>query len=216
MLPVTAWRESCERINFMNEKTPQRTVFLALPAALAVLLAPGAAFAHVGVNPVHDLLHGLEHPLTGLDHICAMFAVGLWAAQRGGRAIWSLPLAFLLVMTVGSVLGIAGIILPFVEQQIVLSVILLGVLIAAALRLPMPISILTVGLFALAHGNAHGAELQASAAAVPYVLGFLTSTALLHAAGIAFGLAMRRAQATQFVHLAGVTIAACGLYLSIH
>src|SRR5262245_46679333 len=100
---------------------------VAMLAAMAVILAPRLAFAHVGVSPAHDLLHGLEHPLTGLDHVLAMFAVGLWAAQRGGRALWLVPLTFVGVMTIGGALGVSHVSVPFAEQGIVLSVIILGI-----------------------------------------------------------------------------------------
>src|SRR3954466_498007 len=124
----------------MNRNSLERFSLVALLAAVAVILGPSTAWAHVGVSPTHDLLHGLEHPLTGLDHILAMFAVGLWAAQRGGRAIWSIPLTFVLVMPLGGALGMSGVSLPFVEQGIVLSVVILGVLVVGAVRLPLPVS----------------------------------------------------------------------------
>lgn len=199
----------------MNRKRLKKAATMILLAAMAVVLGPAAAYAHVGVSPVHDLLHGLEHPLTGIDHICAMFAVGLWAAQRGGRAIWLVPLTFVLVMSLGGALGMSGVTLPFVEPGIVLSVILLGVFVAAAVRLPLPASACIVGLFALVHGYAHGAEIPSSASGFSYALGFAAATALLHAAGISFGTLMQRVHSTQFVRLAGVAIAACGLYLGI-
>jgi urease accessory protein len=188
---------------------------IALLASITVILAPSSAFAHTGVGPAHDLLHGLAHPLTGLDHILAMFAVGLWAAQRGCRAIWFVPLTFVCVMSLGGALGMSGTSLPFVEQGIVLSVIILGVLVAAAVRLPLPVSAGIVGLFALVHGYAHGAEIPSSASGLSYALGFAAATTLLHAAGISFGLAMQRGHTTRLVRYAGVAIAVCGLYLGI-
>src|SRR5436190_6301444 len=120
----------------MNRNSLQRCSLIALFAVISVILGPRSALAHTGVSPAHDLLHGLEHPLTGLDHILAMFAVGLWAAQRGGRAIWLVPLMFVLVMTLGGALGMSGIAIPFVEQGIVVSVIMLGLFVASAIRLP--------------------------------------------------------------------------------
>lgn len=184
-------------------------------ALVAVILSPRFAFAHVGVGPAHDLLHGLEHPLTGLDHILAMFAVGLWAAQRGGRALWLVPLTFVGIMTIGGALGMAHVSIPFAEQGIVLSVILLGVFVAAAVRLPLAVSAAIVGVFALAHGYAHGLEIPSSASGISYALGFAAATALLHATGISFGLAMRQMNSAQLVRLTGVAIAVCGLYLGI-
>lgn len=193
----------------------QKTVSIALLAVVAALLGPNTALAHPSAGPVHDLLHGFEHPLTGLDHICAMFAVGLFAAQRGRRALWLVPLTFILVMTFGAALGMSGIALPFVEQGIGLSVIILGVLVAAAVPMSLPLSALIVGLFALAHGHAHGTEIPATATGLTYIAGFVAATALLHAAGISVSLFTQRLNSTQLVRLTGATIAACGLYLSI-
>src|SRR3954447_19298 len=99
----------------MNRLAIHSVSLLILFATAAVILTPGIAYAHIGVSPIHDFAHGLEHPLIGLDHILAMFAVGLWAAQRGGRALWFIPLSFVVVMTLGGVLGMSGVSLPFVE-----------------------------------------------------------------------------------------------------
>lgn len=180
---------------------------------LFVLLFPAIADAHVGIGPTAGLWHGFSHPLTGLDHLAAMVAVGLWAAQRGGRAIWLVPLAFATVIAVGSVLGMAAIELPLVEPAIVASVLVLGVLIAAAVRLPLVASTLIVGLFALFHGHAHGAELPATASGLAYGIGFIAATAGLHLCGIGLSLAAQRFGSAQFVRYAGGVIAACGLYL---
>ena len=121
----------------------------------------------------------VAHPVGGLDHICAMLAVGLWAAQTGGRSVWAVPLTFVSVMVLGGMLGMMGIGLPFAEQGIVLSVLILGVLIAASIRLPLWVSSSMVGLFALFHGHAHGTEMPESAFAMIYALGFILSTASL-------------------------------------
>ena len=197
----------------MIRKSLRVSAWLFCSHAIAVMLGPRSAFAHTGVGPAHDLLHGLEHPLTGLDHILAMFAVGLWATQRGGRVLWLVPLTFVFVMTLGAVLGMSGVSIPFVEQGIVLSVIILGVFVAAAVRLPLPVSACIVGLFALAHGYAHGTEIPSSASGLSYALGFAAATVLLHTAGIGFGLAMQRVHSSQAVRLAGATIALGGLFI---
>lgn len=178
------------------------------------LLVPSLAQAHPGgVGHTHGVTNGLLHPLTGLDHICAMLAVGLWAAQRGGRAVWLVPLTFVSVMALGGLLGASGISLPFVEQAIAASVLILGLLIAASVRLPLVASALLVGAFAIFHGYAHGAEMPATAAGFGYGLGFLVATALLHGAGIAIGLTAKNWSGERFVRLAGGAIAACGLAL---
>src|SRR3954469_22986190 len=102
----------------MNRKSLQRFGLVVLTATIAVILSPRSAYAHVGVSPAHDLLHGLQHPFTGLDHLLAMFAVGLWATQRGGRALWSIPLTFVSVMAFGAILGMSGVPIPFVEPGV--------------------------------------------------------------------------------------------------
>lgn len=158
-------------------------------------------------------MHGLAHPASGPDHVCAMLAVGLWAAQMGGRAVWAVPLTFVGVMSLGGVLPMLKVGLPFVEQGIVLSVLMLGVLIAASIRLPLRLGGGMVALFALWHGHAHGAEMPESASAIAYALGFMLATASLHVAGIAFGLGMQRLARERVVHIAGVGIALCGVYL---
>ena len=190
-----------------------KTSKLVLPfVAMAV---PSLAHAHVGIGETSGFLHGVSHPLTGIDHLCAMIAVGIWAAQTGGRAFWAVPLAFVSVMLLGGALGMAGVHFPFAETGIALSVLMLGVLIAAAVRLPLPASMLVVGLFALCHGHAHGAEMPATASALGYAGGFAVATALLHAVGIALGVGIERMASAKFVRFAGGAIALFGIALWI-
>lgn len=186
------------------------------PAVAIGMLLPSLAYAHADIGETSGFLHGLAHPASGLDHLCAMLAVGLWAAQTGGRTIWVVPLTFIGVMTLGGALPALGISLPFVEQGIVLSVLLLGVLIAASVHLPLWLGCAMVGLFALWHGHAHGMEMPAWASGIPYALGFVLTTMSLHAAGITFGLGMRRHSArNQLARLAGSGIALCGAWLAM-
>ena len=194
----------------MSQSTSMR---LLLPVA-ALALLPSLAYAHVGVGETSGFVHGLTHPASGLDHVCAMLAVGLWAAQTGGRSVWAVPLTFVSVMALGGVLPMLGIGLPFVEQGIALSVLLLGVLIAAAVRLPLWLGSGLVGLFALWHGHTHGAEMPVLASGIEYALGFLLATALLHTIGIAFGLGMQWMTRERVIRVAGASIALCGMYLS--
>jgi urease accessory protein len=199
----------------MNHKSLQRFGLVVLTLTIAVILSPSSAYAHLGGNPAHGLLHGLQHPLTGLDHLLAMFAVGLWAAQRGGRALWIVPLTFVFVMAVGTILGMSGIPIPLVEPGIAVSVLMLGIFVASALSLPLSISAAIVGLFALLHGHAHGAEIAASATGITYFVGFILATVFLHAAGITVGNIMQRQSSSQLLRYAGAAIAACGLFLCI-
>lgn len=190
-------------------------------AALGALLFGGCltstALAHFGggLSPAHGgLAAGLLHPLTGLDHLLAMFAVGIWAAQIGGRAQWVVPSAFVGIMLVGAGLGVAHVPLPLVEGGIVGSVILLGLAIALALRVPTLAAAIAVGLFAIFHGHAHGTELAAGLSGLSYGVGFIATTAALHAAGIGFALLLQRNRAATAVRYAGGAIACIGLLLS--
>jgi urease accessory protein len=192
-----------------------RFAYIATLVAVAVVDLPATAHAHAGVGSAHDLLHGLEHPFTGIDHMCAMLAVGIWAAQRGGRAVWLVPLSFISVMTLGDAIAAAGAQLPLVEPGIVLSLVVLGMFMAAAVRLPLVVSMAIVSLFALVHGYAHGLEIPAAASGVTYAAGFILATAGLTSMGIAFGLLMRKLDYSPSVRLAGAAIALCGVYIGI-
>ena len=176
----------------------------------SMLLAPALAQAHPGFHAA-GFLHGTAHPLTGLDHICAMIAVGLWAAQRGGRAVWLVPVSFVSMMLVGGTLGAVRMPLPQVETGIALSVLVLGLLVCAAVRLPMWASALIVGIFAIFHGFAHTTETPMNVSVLTYGMGFLLSTAALHVVGIGLGLTLTRLGNVSLVRFAGGAIAVCGV-----
>jgi urease accessory protein len=199
----------------MNSKSLQRVGLVVLTATMAVILGPRSAYAHIGVSPAHDLLHGLQHPLTGVDHLLAMFSVGLWAAQRGGRSLWFVPLTFISVMAVGTFLGVSGVAIPWVEPVVEVSVLFLGLFVAAALKLPVSVTAAVVGIFALFHGHTHGAEIPASTSALTYAMGLILATAFLHATGICLFLLMQRLHFSRFVQYAGAAIAVCGVLFCI-
>jgi urease accessory protein len=169
---------------------------LTIVAALAVGGLAAPALAHTGVSATNELAqdwaHGFLHPLRGLDHVLAMVAVGLYAAQLGGRSLWLLPAAFASTMVAGGLLGYIGAPVPMVEQGIGLSIVAMGLAIALGLRLPAMAATLLVGTFALAHGHAHGSEGADLASFVSYAAGFVAATAILHAAGIALGFGLDR------------------------
>lgn len=161
-------------------------------AALAMLLVPVPASAHIGVGQAGSLIRGFSHPVSGLDHILAMVLVGVFAFQLGGRALWLLPATFVLVMAAGGALGALGIDVPIIEVGIAFSVVLLGAIVAVNIKAPVTVAVGLVGLFAIFHGHAHGAELPAEAVGIAYAFGFMMATALLHAAGIGVGVLVSR------------------------
>ena len=158
--------------------------------ATLTLLSASPAFAHAG----HGIASGFLHPLLGWDHLAAMLAVGAWGAMLGTRAIWAVPAAFVSMMMVGGGLGMAGLALPFAETMILASVLVLAGFVVARVKMPLWSGMAVAGLFALAHGFAHGAEMPAEANAWIYGAGFVAATALIHALGAAAALALRKAK----------------------
>jgi urease accessory protein len=179
--------------------------------AFGLLLLASPAAAHVGLSHVTGFASGFTHPLSGLDHLAAMIAVGLWAGQQGGKAQYIVPTAFVSTMVLGGMLGMAGVPMPGVECGIAASVLVLGLLTASALEIPTGAASGLVGLFALFHGYAHGAEMPSSAAGLEYGLGFVISTALLHCVGVGLAVSMQ-AKTTRY---AGAAIALTGAFLLI-
>ena len=162
-------------------------------SAILLLAAAMPAYAHVGIGTTSSFTAGFMHPLSGLDHMTVMIAVGLWAVLKGGKAILAWPAAFVGVMLVGGVLGMLHMPLPFVEPGILASVVALGLLVALAVDLPVSAGVAIIGLFALFHGHAHGTEVPENAGGLEYMAGFAIATAALHATGIAarLGLGIR-------------------------
>lgn len=178
--------------------------------AVAVALASPAAFAHIGSH-ADGFSHGFTHPFGGLDHLLAMVAIGLWALQQGGRALYALPLAFMTSMAIGFGLGLGGIELPYTETGIALSVLALGLAIALALKPGLGIALPVTAAFALCHGYAHGAEMPGEAPVLLYAAGMLLGTGLLHGTGL---LAARYAR-LPLLRAAGAATAAAGLALLV-
>ena len=159
--------------------------------ATALLISTAPAFAHAG----QGIDSGFVHPFLGWDHLAAMLAVGAWGATMGARAIWVVPLAFVAAMIVGGVLGMAGVELPFVETMISISVVALAGFIVVGVKMPVWRGMAIVGLFALAHGFAHGGEMPATASAWIYGAGFVVATSLIHALGAIAALGVMRLRA---------------------
>ena len=174
-------------------------------AAILFLAAAMPTYAHVGVGTTSSFTAGFMHPLSGLDHMTVMIAVGLWAAMKGGKAVWAWPLAFVGVMVAGAALGMLQVPVPFVEPGILASVVALGLLVALAVDLPVSAGVAIIGLFALFHGHAHGTEVPENAGGLEYMAGFAVATALLHGIGIAAALGL----GPRFRALARLAGAAC-------
>jgi urease accessory protein len=186
-----------------------------LLVAMAGLVLAQPALAHEQTGVGGGLIRGLLHPLTGMDHLIAMVAVGIWGAQLGAPAIWVLPITFPLVMAFGGVLGVLRIPLPMPEMVIALSALVLGAAVAMRLRLPFAAAAVVVAVFAVFHGHAHGAELPSAANPLAYGLGFVVATGLLHLCGIAIGMLTRWPAGERLIQGLGAVIAALGCYFLV-
>jgi urease accessory protein len=185
-------------------------------AAAFLVLFPTVALAHTSAGAAFGFADGFWHPLGGLDHLLAMFAVGLLAAQLGGRALWLIPGAFLMMMIVGAFAGMSGVAMPGVEYAIGLSIAAIALPIAFALGMPVALAMTLVGVFAIFHGHAHGTEIPQDAAVTTYVLGFTMATALIHGAGVFSGLGLERlAKRGLLLRASGASIAALGAALVV-
>ena len=193
-----------------------RRLLLSISTVTLAISIPAIMHAHGEAGEIVGFWDGLQHPIGGLDHILAMLAVGLWASQLGGRAVWSIPLAFVSVMSVGGVLGVLNMPVPFVEQGIIASDLILGGLVLMATRLPLAASISIVGLLAIFHGYAHGSEMPTQASGLEYAAGFMVATATLHLSGISIALLIKRLLKEQFVRFAGGGIILGGIYVLVN
>jgi urease accessory protein len=178
-------------------------------AALLILslCTASPAFAHSG-GVIGGLQSGLLHPTTGLDHVVAMVAVGLWGGILGGTTMWQLPVIFPIVMACAGALGALGVPVPGIETGIALSGVVLGLMVLFLVRPPIAVAVVLVGAFAVFH--AHGTELPEAANPLSYALGFVVATGALHLAGIAFGLLMKWPSGLIAVRAAGAGIAVAG------
>jgi len=180
--------------------------------AWVLALAALPALAHVQEGQAAGFLTGLAHPVSGLDHVLAMIAVGLWGAQLGAPALWLLPVTFPLVMAFGGFLGLLGLPLPGVEVGIALSALALGLAVATGWRPPLAVAALLVAAFAVFHGHAHGTELPQGQSGLAYSIGFVVATGLLHLAGIGIGVIHRWPVGRGVLRVLGAGVAAGGAY----
>jgi urease accessory protein len=189
-----------------------RAVCAAWIMALACALP---AWGHVREGQTQGFLTGLAHPLSGLDHMLAMIAVGLWGAQLGPPALWLLPVTFPLVMSIGGFFAQVGIRVPAVEAGVALSALLLGLMVAFEAKPKLPLAACLVAAFAIFHGHAHGAELPPDQSGLTYSIGFVMSTGCLHLVGITIGFVYKWRAGQFAVRLIGAGVAIAGaIFLS--
>lgn len=179
------------------------------------LLWPVYAFAHVSGNETGGFLTGIQHPISGLDHVIAMLAVGLWGAQLGAPAVWLLPVVFPMMMACGGCLGLMGIPLPGVEVGIAISAVVLGLMVLVEAKLKIQLALVIVAFFAIFHGHAHGTELPAGQSGLLYSIGFVAATGCLHGLGIAVGLIHRWQFGKLALRGAGSFVCAGGMYFLV-
>jgi urease accessory protein len=184
----------------------------ALGVLLTVALLAMPALAHEQQGQAAGFVAGLRHPVSGLDHVLAMVAVGLWGAQLGAPAIWLLPITFPLVMATGALLGFLGVPVPGIEYGIAASAILLGAMVTFEVRPPLAVAAALVGLFAIFHGHAHATELPPGRSALLYSMGFVMATGGLHAAGIGIATVHRWGWGRRVLRAAGAVVAAGGVF----
>jgi urease accessory protein len=194
--------------NFIQHAGATRRSFL----IFLILLSPLTAFAHKRGGEVIGFASGFLHPISGLDHILAMVAVGMWGAQLGAPAMWVLPVVFPMVMALGGMMGLMGIKLPGIELCIAMSALALGFAVCREARPKLWIAAIIVSVFAIAHGHAHGTELPMGASGVLYSIGFVIATGLLHALGIGIGLVHRWPAGRIALRVAGAVVAMGGVF----
>ena len=178
---------------------------------LPLFLWSAAALAHTKGGEGTGFVAGIAHPVSGLDHVLAMIAVGLWGAQLGPPAVWLLPVTFPIVMAFGGTLGLVGVKIPGIEIGIALSAIGLGAAVLFEAKPKLGVAATLVGFFAIFHGHAHGTELPPGGNALLYSIGFVIATGLLHATGIGIGLIHRWPAGRTALRCAGAVVALAGM-----
>lgn len=196
-----------EKLQILHSGVIVRTFF----ALLAVLSITPAALAHDGHGVATGFLSGAAHPFSGLDHLLAMLAVGVWASTMRRPLALAMPATFPLLMALGALFAFSGVQIPQVEAGVAASVLVLGMILAVAWRAPTGIALTLVAAFGFLHGYAHGTEISALASAALYAGGFLIATVALHTLGMLLGYALARN--ARIVKLIGLTVAATGFWL---
>ncbi|MCL2829254.1 MAG: HupE/UreJ family protein [Betaproteobacteria bacterium] len=186
----------------------QRSLIL----SILLMLAAGTAQAHSSVfSHTHGFMDGIAHPLTGIDHMLAMIAVGIWACLGDSKRIWQGPLAFVCALIAGAAAGLAGIHFPFVESLIAASLIVCGIMLVVTARGTPSLGLALIALMGIVHGLAHGQETPPEASFALYALGFVACTVALHCSGILIGRKLRNYGHAGF-RTAGATVGAAGIF----
>jgi urease accessory protein len=196
----------------MKKHVRHMDLFVCFMALVMYLVLTPSAHAHVEGAQAVGFITGLEHPWSGLDHVLAMIAVGIWGAQLGNPAIWVLPITFPMVMSFGAMMGLLGIPLPGIEVGIAVSAILLGAMVLGEVQPKLVVAAILVGVFAIFHGHAHGTELPAGQSGLLYSMGFVIATGVLHGIGIIIGLIHRWPAGKLVLRGAGAFIAVMGMF----
>ncbi len=192
--------------------TSRRLVFAIAAATLLALVASSVpVHAHVQTGEASGFLTGVGHPVSGLDHVVAMIAVGLWGVQLGAPALWLLPVTFPMMMALGGLVGLLGVPLPGLEVGIAASAVVLGLVVMFALRPPLAVAVALVAVFAIFHGHAHGTELPPGQSALLYSMGFVVATGCLHGVGIAIGVIHRWRWGQTLLRAVGAVVALAGI-----
>jgi urease accessory protein len=198
----------------MTAKVKRKSLLYLAGWTLAMLLAAGLpAAAHPGHGPMSGFAAGVQHPLSGFDHLLAMIAVGLWAGLCGGRREWLWPATFVSSMVAGGAIGMSAAVTIPVEPAILASVMVLGLVTTLGLRAPPVLGGLLIAVFGLAHGYAHGTEMPHTVHGLDFAAGFTLATAMLHLMGVVAATSLRRLRLDFVTRLAGAGIAIAGLGL---
>jgi urease accessory protein len=200
-----------------GNSAPQSSAFGSFATMAVIWFAAAAttAHAHPDIGPADSLIARYAHPLSGLDHIAVMVAVGFCAALKGGRALWIWPAAFIGVVLVGALLGMTQVPLPLVEPAILVTLVVMGLVVASAANLPFWIGAALISACALFHGHAHGAEMPETVGRLGYLAGFLLTTAALHLAGIGLTLYLSRRRLLPLIRATGAACALMGVAMGI-
>jgi len=180
-------------------------------AALLTNALPAAA--HSGHGPISGFAAGMQHPLSGMDHLLAMIAVGLWAGLCGGRRQWLWPAMFVCSMVAGSAIGMLHAPTISVEPVILASVLVLGLATALHLRAPLVLGGMLIVLLGMAHGYAHGTEIPRTAHGLDFAAGFTLATIMLHLTGLLAAAGLRRTRLDFVARFAGGAIVIAGISL---